>query len=180
MEQARSCLWNLAGVQSCSFEEFTGRRWHIGSETLSVFMATLQNLAAHLSLPEGIVKSQFINGLPIQVSNDLKVLEGESLSCAQLCAKAERLWQYKTQENITVVGGEVSPTLQRIEAELAALKLSVTQRPKTVTCYNCNKEGHWARNCTDAKVTKPGLLSKSIRCYKCGQLGHMQWQCTKN
>ena len=27
LEQARSCLWNLAGVQSCSFEEFTMAYW---------------------------------------------------------------------------------------------------------------------------------------------------------
>lgn len=57
------------------------------------------------------------------------------------------------------------------------------QRPEHRTCFNCNKPGHIAQNCTQPLGTqgnrKPAASGESRRCYKCNEVGHLSNACPK-
>ncbi|XXQ38790.1 Zinc knuckle [Plasmodiophora brassicae] len=45
------------------------------------------------------------------------------------------------------------------------------EAPGAGKCYNCGKDGHWARDCPNGDW--------SNRCYRCGRAGHLERACTE-
>ena len=84
LEKAKTVLMGIAGCQNFSFDSFSSRVLCIGEETVFNFMWDLQNMAKALDLPEGIVKSQFLNGLPKHVSAELRRDDVKKFTCVEL------------------------------------------------------------------------------------------------
>ena len=168
--EAEKLLLSLAGVRKNSYSDFMARVWKRGQETLTQFMCTLQNIAAILDLPSGLVKSQFLNGIPEEVAREIKILDSLETSCDAICQMAERVLQFKPKASIDIAANDnsVLETIKVLQEEINALKLSSQAR---VVCFNCRKEGHVARNCRN---------KRPIKCYTCGKTGHTKAQCPKN
>lgn len=48
-----------------------------------------------------------------------------------------------------------------------------------MSCYNCNKTGHIARNCPEGGNNHGGSRFSSQSCYNCNKTGHIARDCTE-
>jgi hypothetical protein len=73
LDEAKQLLSNVVGIQKATCLNFSNRKWKEGCETLSEFMLDLQNLAAQLSIPEGMIRAQFLLGIPANLSHEIEI-----------------------------------------------------------------------------------------------------------
>jgi hypothetical protein len=139
-------------------------------------MAALQNMAFSLSLPNGMVKTQFLKGIPKTVADSIRVSLEEDDDCSKLAKKAERLLATEAQaEVVAIPRGDREEVLrlrseiERVSGELAAIKRKEETKQRPLKCFSCGKLGHMARDCRSG-----------VKCYSCGEYGHTQRFCSKN
>ena len=99
------------------------------------------------------------------------MIDDESLTCNQLCARAEKILLYKPVDvPVSVVTSNLNAQLLQLSDEVAAVKTLIS---KKMCCFKCGKEGNHARNCGSGRKS-------AIVCYKCGKRGHFSATCSKN
>ena len=174
LEEVRVTLQAIVGTPDVSCDDFRKRTWKLGEETLDSFMFALQDMAVRLSLPEEMVRSQFLHGLPAEIARDIRIIGDSTMTCAQLVAATNRLHQYKIPEAAVLSGikdqSDLEKEVERLSVELASLQ---TSNRKPIVCYSCNKRGHMAKDCRQKSKSRAA-------CFKCGQTGHFQFACPKN
>ena len=69
-------------------------------------------------------------------------------------------------------GGSDSTDMQRQGGASEAMVTTETR-----TCYKCQKPGHIARGCTNAKVQGAAKSRDGTRCDNCGKVGHIMSNC---
>jgi hypothetical protein len=78
------------------------------------------------------------------------------------------------------IGEILSANLQKLFSQ--SRSRSQSPNKDSVTCYGCNRKGHYANECPDkkagaAKLTPPGSPRRG--CFKCGDTSHFLRECPK-
>jgi hypothetical protein len=172
LEDAKKLLSSLVGVERRTFDDFSRRKWLEGSETVSEYACVLSNLASQLSIPEGMVCSQFLSGLPEGIADEIRVRQDEdNPSIQHMVTVTEKLLKCRPKVNAVLqlqgANEELQAQLKKLTEEVAALRHS-PPNGKNRNCYKCGKSGHVAANCRQGK------------CYSCGGVGHRSAHCSKN
>jgi hypothetical protein len=178
LDRVKETLQAIAGTTSISCDDFRYRVWQMDTETVTAFMFGLQDMASKLRLPDDMVRSQFLSGLPNELSLEIRGLNVSVLSCAELAATAERLLK-KGKPVVGLNAIQSSPAESELSAlakEVAALKLQIQRTGK---CYRCGKAGHFARSCGNSSSSS-GTESRIVRCFRCGKPNHISKYCPKN
>ena len=168
IEEAHTLLKNLVGSVSPNSAYFLDRKWKFAEETAQAYLCDLRNMASVLNLPEDMIRTQFLRGLPQSFSDRVEIF-----TChASLDQVADTLQTLQSKSHLNDIHGHANcahnVSIDSLRQEIAALK-SISH-PDIGKCYRCGKSGHWASNCTHSQPT----------CYRCGRVGHLKKFCPKN
>jgi Zinc knuckle len=202
LDAAKSVLDQFIGTKSVSFEDFTSRKWKTGEETVSAFMGGLQNMGRALQLPDGMIKSQFLAGIPRDAAKSLRAGFLEEESCAKLTSAAERIIgdSFDRVESVSESTEleDLKKTVQKLNEEVAAMSWKNGQPAQATVptepasqCFRCHGYGHMARECPSGGGFRGGRsqyggnrggrdrgsFPGDRRCYACGAGGHIARSC---
>ena len=164
-------------------EKLSVRKFRDGGESIDELARDLERLLDRASpgLPVNVrdteLRFHLINALPEQVAFQLKLLPkkpfAETISKArELCLIYNRADAARSVNQLQ--DSATTTRLDRMEATLLGLSEQLmtlnTQRRDTVSCYNCGKQGHLARNC---RMQCPPVPT----CFNCGKRGHLARNC---
>jgi hypothetical protein len=175
--EAKQILMELVGLEKTNYDDFSTRRYKIGEETLRSFFYDLQGMSITLNIPEGMVKSQFLNGLPQEVASKVRPFINADSKIEDIVAVAEKvnkevvtLAAIRSADN-TTGSNHLEDSIRVLSEEVAALKTKWNnnrERNGSKICFRCNREGHTARQC------------RVSQCHSCNKFGHISKNCTKN
>lgn len=172
LHRAKEILDGLVGSRDeCTFDVMFNRKLQPG-ETLENFVLTLKNMASLLHVPDGAVKTCFLNGLPESVARKLRKSDDISVSVDVMKSRATKLLQCTSLDTSLAVVDEkesMIEVIKKLSEDVASLKFMSKSK---VICFKCQKEGPMAKNCPQR------VFNGS--CFKCGRKGHRQLYCTKN
>ncbi len=87
----------LTGVKKVEYQDFSRRKWRSGEEMLHAFMLDLENMAALLSIPQGMVKVQFVEGLPCHIASQVRPFDSAEENCEKVLKLAEGFLKEETK-----------------------------------------------------------------------------------
>ena len=149
----------MAPVKFVSLGDFHARRLHPG-ESLSVFLHELKRLLDQ-AMPEAeaatrtqLVLHQFITGLPVHVSKQLRAT-GEVSDLDKVLERAQLLLTIEKQEKSAAIEAKEEPSeVESLREQISALTEQVaalvtrcpaTQPNRPQLCYRCHQPGHLQR-----------------------------------
>jgi hypothetical protein len=154
-KEAKKILMELTGLERVKYSDFVARKFNAGRETIRGFYYELQGIAATLDIPQGLIKAQFIAGLPEQLATKVRPFQLENTSCDELVELAERFLK-EDEKQVALCCQEKSSSKQnpdelvnvvkQLSEEVAALKANREGNGR-VTCFKCGKLGHISREC---------------------------------
>ena len=163
----------MAPVRFVSFDDFRAQKlWP--NEALFVFLHDLKHILKQ-AMPEAeagthdqLLLHQFINGLPIHISKQLRAT-GEVNDLDRVMERVKLLItieepQRTAATQITEIA-ELKEQISVLTEQVAAMSMRRRQ-PATMICYRCQRPGHTERDCPLAK-----------KCYSCGRSGHLARDC---
>ena len=170
----------MAPVKFVSLGDFHTRQLRPG-ESLSVFLHKLKRLLDQ-AMPEAeaatrtqLVLHQFITGLPVHVSKQLRAT-GEVSDLDKVLERAQLLLTIERQEKSAAIEAkeelsEVESLREQISALTEQVAALVTRRPATrpnrpQLRYRCHQPGHLQRQCP-----------KTRGYFVCGRPGHIAKDC---
>ena len=170
----------MAPVKFLSLGDFHARLLRPG-ESLSVFLHELKRLLDQ-AMPEAeaatrtqLVLHQFITGLPVHVSKQLRAT-GEVSDLDKVLERAQLLLTIEKQEKSAAIEAKEEPSeVEALREQISALteqvSALVTRHPATrpnrpQLCYRCHQPGHLQQQCP-----------KSRECFVCGHPGHIAKDC---
>ena len=134
-----------------AFQELVTLRWREG-EPVDVFVADLRRLASLAGVQERVVRMVLLNGLPGQVGMQIKTTPRiKTMTMDQVVTLARALMAAATGqwEQGMVQGAVRRPGFSGVDhAEVGA----VVTEGRRLKCFGCLEEGHFIRNCPNAKA----------------------------
>ncbi|XP_036148576.1 uncharacterized protein LOC114254896 [Monomorium pharaonis] len=153
-------------------KEFESRKWKPG-ETFSDYYHAKIVLANNVPVEETELVDYIIDGIAdTQLQNQARIQRFKSK--AELLAAFEKItisdWKNRSGRNVQNQKTG-SRTTTPSSSEKTDKDISKGP-PKIVRCYNCDKTGHWAKEC-QLPAREKGA------CFSCGETGHVVKDCTK-
>ena len=159
----KSLLSAFGQNKFAAYDAFRQRSWRPG-EAVDVFLADLRRLAGLEEIEEEeLIRCAFVCGLPSDISSTLRA--GSRIRVASLQTIVEQarvLMDERVQGAVAAVRSSI-----RTEEDVAPRRrmqcyecggehpARYCKRKQRVTCWNCDKAGHLARNCPLSR-TDPG------------------------
>lgn len=142
------------------------RSWH-SDEPFSEYYYDKVILASKLSIDEDELVDCVIDGIPeIPLRNQARM--------HRFGTKEDLLRAFEQiklrPENKNRLGQQGEKSRDKVEEKTLSKSKEVERRVSK--CYNCNKEGHIAKNCEKVKRERGS-------CYECGATDHLMWDCKK-
>jgi hypothetical protein len=129
-------------------------------------------LSAYSMLPNYLESNR---GFTVPAKTNLAVYQPSYLAGNNLGAheSVEQIVERKIKEGITAALGQLREPSNN------------TGRHSNVKCYNCNRFGHYAKDCRQRNNGNNGNNrninnNESIECFKCGRKGHISRNCRVN
>ncbi|XP_036141752.1 uncharacterized protein LOC105830451 [Monomorium pharaonis] len=147
--------------------KFEKRRWR-SDESFSEYYYNKVILASRLSVDDDELIDCIIDGIPeIPLRNQARMHRFETKENLLRAFKQIKL----RPENKIRLGRHGEKPGDKVE-EKTPLKSKEVEQRRVSRCYNCNKEGHMARECDKTKRERDS-------CYECGATDHVMRDCKK-
>ena len=158
-KEVKSALINIFSSDKFTvYESLMFRKLRL-NESVDVYLADIKRMIYLIDefSSDELLKTAFVFGLPDNVKTQLRAACSlTEMSLDMIVQRTRGLMKSNSSREICFV---------------SQAKNNVSQKSKSLICYQCGKEGHARNRC-------PSL--KERRCFRCGEVNHIIANCPKN